>query len=90
MAAKTSPKVGSAFEEKIEEAVLALLYICSVEERGARWSWKTYDWDITQRLFEQGLIDNPKGARKSVLLTPEGEARGRALVEKLLGGSTRE
>ena len=89
MAAKKSPEVGSASEEKIEEAVLALLYVCSVEERGARFSWKTYDWDITQRLFEQGLIDNPRGSRKSVLLTPEGEARGKALAEKLFGGSTR-
>ena len=89
MAAKKSPEVGSVSEEKIEEAVLALLYVCAVEERGARFSWKTYDWGITQRLFEQGFIDNPRGSRKSVLLTPEGEARGKALAEKLFGGSTR-
>jgi hypothetical protein len=66
-----------------------LLYVCSVQERGARRSWKTYDWDVTQRLFERGLIDDPRGARKSVILTPEGEARGKMLAEKLFGGSTR-
>lgn len=89
MTANKSPKGAVASEDKIEEAVLALLYICSVEEHGARWSWKTYDWEVTQRLFEQGLIDDPRGKRKSVLLTPEGEARGKALAEKLFGGSTR-
>ncbi len=68
---------------------MALLYICSVEERGGRWSWKTYVWDITQRLFEKGYIDNPRGNRKSVLLTAEGEVTGKALAEKLFGGSAR-
>lgn len=72
-------------EKKVEEAVLALLYACSFDEHGVRRSWKTYDWGITQRLFEQGLIDDPRGNRKSVLLTPEGEKHGKALAEKLFG-----
>ena len=76
----------SAFsEKKIEEAVLALLYACSVQERGARWSWKTYDWNVTQSLFEQGFIDDPRGNRKSVLLSAEGEKIGKSLAEKLFG-----
>ena len=71
--------------KKIEEAVLALLYVYSRQELGARWSWKTYDWAVTQRLFEQGFIDDPRGGRKSVLLTPEGEKLGKALAEELFG-----
>ena len=74
-------------DKKIEEAVLALLYACSVREHGVRWSWKTYDWAVTQRLFEQGFIDNPRRSKKSVLLTPEGERLGKALAEKLFGDS---
>jgi len=74
-------------EEKVEEAVLALLYACSSEEHGVRRSWKTYDWAVTQRLFEQGFIDDPRGNRKSVLLTPEGEKRGKALAERLFAKS---
>ena len=70
-------------DKKIEEAVLALLYACSVEEHGARWSWKTYDWDVTQRLFEQGFIDDPRSNRKSVMLSEEGERVGKALADKL-------
>ena len=74
-------------DKKIEETVLALLYACSVQEHGVRWSWKTYDWAVTQRLFEQGLIDNPRGNKKSVLLTPEGERLGKVLAAKLFGDS---
>ncbi len=47
-------------EKKIEEAVLALLYATSFEQGGARCAWKTYDWGITERLFEQGFIDDPR------------------------------
>ncbi|HYL89809.1 MAG TPA: DUF6429 family protein, partial [Burkholderiales bacterium] len=79
----------AASEERIEETVLALLYVCSVCEDGARRSWKTYDWGVTEHLFEKGLIDNPRSNRKSVLLTPEGEALGKVLAEKLFGGSVR-
>ena len=72
-------------EKKLGEAVLALLYACSFDEQGVRRSWKTYDWDITQRLFEQGFIDDPRGNRKSVLLSSEGEKCGKALAERLFG-----
>jgi hypothetical protein len=85
MAAGDRADLSAISDKKIEEAVLALLYIYSVEERAARWSWKTYDWDVTQRLFEQGFIDNPRGTRKSVLLTPEEKKVGKALAEKLFG-----
>lgn len=74
-------------EKKLEDAVLALLYACSFDEHGVRRSWKTYDWGITQRLFEQGFIDDPRVNRKSVLLSREGEKRGKALAEKLFGES---
>jgi hypothetical protein len=41
------------------------------------------------RLCEQGFIDNPVGKAKSVWLTPEGLARGRALAERLFCASPR-
>ena len=75
-------------DKKIEEAVLALLYVCSRQEVGACWSWKTYDWAVTQRLFERGFIDDPRGSKKSVMLTPEGEKLGKAIADKLFGDTT--
>ena len=75
-------------EKKVEEAVLALLYFGSFERPGARGAWKTYDWGITERLFEQGLIDDPRGKSKSLVLTPEGETRAKAACEALFGVRT--
>jgi hypothetical protein len=72
-------------EKKIEMAVLALLYYGSFERPGNRSAWKTYDWAITERLFEQGLIDNPRGTSKSLVFTPEGEARAKAAFEAHFG-----
>ena len=72
-------------EKKIEMAVLALLYYGSFERPGNRSAWKTYDWAITERPFEQGLIGDPRGTSKSLVFTPEGEARAKAAFEALFG-----
>lgn len=74
--------------KKIEDAVLALLYASSTEEHGMRWAWKNYDWAITDSLFEKGLIDNPRSGKKSLILTPEGVAKARALADSLFRDDT--
>lgn len=50
-------------EEKIDEAVLALLFLGMHD--GFR-TWKSFDWDAMERLHEKGLISNPVGKAKSV------------------------
>ena len=65
---------------KVDDAVLALLALFVFDERV---SWKTYDYEVTSRLFEKGLIADPVNKNKSLVLTDEGLARGRALAEKL-------
>ena len=50
--------------DKIDEAVLALLYLNLHE--GAR-VWKSFDWDAMNRLHEAGYISNPVGKAKSVV-----------------------
>jgi hypothetical protein len=52
--------------EKIDEAVLALLYLTLHD--GAR-AWKGFDWDAMNRLHKEGFIFKPVGKAKSVLLT---------------------
>jgi Domain of unknown function (DUF6429) len=68
--------------DKIDEAVLALLYLGLHD--GAR-AWKGFDWDATDRLHKQGYIDDPRGKAKSVVFTEEGLERARSLVVKLFG-----
>ena len=67
-------------EQKIDEAVLALLYLTLHE--GDR-AWKSFDWDAMNRLHEKGFISNPVGKAKSVALTEEGLAEAERLFNAL-------
>jgi hypothetical protein len=60
-------------ETRIDQAVLALLALYSFEKYRA---WKGFDFDVMNRLHEQGLIDNPTGKAKSVWLTEQGLQNG--------------
>ena len=66
--------------DKIDEAVLALLYLNLHE--GAR-VWKSFDWDAMNRLHEAGYISNPVGKAKSVVLTETGLQEAERLFRKL-------
>lgn len=55
-------------EEKLDEVVLALLYLTSFTEHGVTRAWKGHDWDVLNRLCEKGLISDPKNKSKSVVL----------------------
>ena len=61
-------------QDRIDEAVLALLYL-GIHDRepatGAR-TWKSFDWDAMNRLHEKGLISNPVSKARSVVLTEAG------------------
>jgi hypothetical protein len=46
-------------------------------------AWKGFDWDVLGRLHDKGLIDDPMGKVKSVVFTPEGLQRAKALFEEM-------
>ena len=71
-------------KDKIDEVVLALLYLTVHDECRA---WKGHDWDAMDRLHAKGYISNPATAAKSVVLTEEGMDRARQLFEKHFGKS---
>jgi hypothetical protein len=66
--------------DKIDESVLALLYLTLHD--GVR-AWKGHDWDAMDRLHRKGMIDNPVGRAKSVVLTDEGLSESKRLFKKL-------
>ena len=66
--------------EKVDEAVLALLYLTLHD--GAR-AWKGFDWDTLNRLRAKGLISDPVGKAKSVVLTDEGVRESERLFRQL-------
>lgn len=53
----------------IDDAVLALLYLTLHDQNRA---WKSFDWEVLDRLHERGLIADPVNKAKSVILTEEG------------------
>ena len=59
-------------KDKVDEMVLALLYLTSFRDRNATRAWKSMDWDAMDRLHEKGFISNPKSKAKSVVLTEVG------------------
>ncbi len=65
---------------KIDEAVLALLYLTLHD--GSR-AWKTLDWEAMHRLHEQSFISDPAPRSKSVVLTEAGLAKAERLARKL-------
>ena len=69
--------------DKIDDAVLALLHLTSFEQAGVLRAWKGHDWEALGRLHEKGLIGDPVGKAKSVLLTEEGRRRSRKMFEQL-------
>lgn len=67
--------------EKIDQTVLALLYF-NLDKTTHR-AWKSFDWDVMERLYEKGWISDPKNKNKSVLLTEEGIALANVIFRKL-------
>jgi hypothetical protein len=70
-------------DSKIDDVVLAVLYLTAFEEQGLTRAWKGVDWAATDRLHTKGLIDDPKGRAKSIIFTGAGLARAKAVAEKL-------
>lgn len=72
-------------KDKVDEMVLALLYLTMFKDRHETRAWKGQDWDVMDRLYEKGYIYNPKGTAKSVAMTEEGEVRARELFQRYFG-----
>lgn len=70
-------------KDKIDETVLALLYLTTFEDEYSVRAWKGQDWDSLDRLHEKGMISNPKSKSKSVVLSEEGAKLSEELFRKM-------
>jgi hypothetical protein len=66
--------------DRIDEAVLALLYLGLHDDHRA---WKSFDWDALDRLHDKGLISNPASKAKSVVFSEDGLRRAEALFDSM-------
>lgn len=72
--------------DRIDEAVLALMYLTLHDTdhlSGLSRSWKSFDWDALDRLYQKELILDPANKAKSVVLTEEGRRRSEELFNRL-------
>jgi Domain of unknown function (DUF6429) len=67
-------------EDKVDDAVLALLRLTLHDGQRA---WKGFDWETLGRLHRKGMISDPVGRAKSVVLTEEGLRRAEELLAAL-------
>ena len=72
-------------EDKIDEVVMAILYLNFHGSHGAVRAWKSFDWDAMDRLYKKGFISDPMRKTKSVLVTEEGQRVAKELFEKYFG-----
>jgi hypothetical protein len=68
--------------DRIDDAVLALLLLGLHDDNRV---WKSFDWDAMGRLHAKGLISDPVGKAKSVVLSAQGLDRAQALLDSLFG-----
>ena len=69
--------------EKLDQVVLALLYLNSFKEGDGRRAWKSLPWSVMDSLHEKGYISDPATKAKSVWLSEEGDKLSKELFEKL-------
>jgi hypothetical protein len=72
-------------EEKIDEIVLALLYLTTFRDKSEVRAWKGLDWDCLNRLHEKGYISDPRSKAKSVMLSQEGARLSKELFNRHFG-----
>jgi hypothetical protein len=69
--------------DRLEQTVLALLYLNSFENSSGRRAWKGFPWSVMDALHEKGYISDPATKNKSVWLSEEGAELSEELFEKL-------
>ncbi|MDX9952800.1 MAG: DUF6429 family protein [Anaerolineae bacterium] len=71
--------------DKVDEMILALLYLTSSQDKYATRAWKGLDWQAMDRLHQKGYIGDPRGKSASVEVTPEGARLSKELFFKYFG-----
>ena len=76
------PIPNDADKEKLAEVALAILWLGAHGDEHVTRVWKQMDWDLTDLLYENGWIADPKTKAQSVLLTEDGERLAEKVFHK--------
>ena len=69
-------------KDRVDEMVLALLYLTSSHDKYGTRTWKGMDWEVMDRLYKKGYIGDPWGKALSVPLTEAGAKLSKELFFK--------
>jgi hypothetical protein len=69
-------------KNKVDEMILALLYLTSSHDEFATKAWKGLDWEAMNRLYAKGYISDPKAKTPTVLLSEAGAKLSKELFFK--------
>lgn len=72
-------------KDKVDDLVLALMYLGMFNERSVRRAWKSFNWDALDRLHAKGYISNPRSTAKSVAVNDSGAEMAESLFKKHFG-----
>lgn len=75
-------------EDKVDEAILALLFLNFFPDGSSTRAWKGFDWESMNRLNDKGFIDNLRSSAKSVIVTDKGGKEAERLFSRYFGKST--
>jgi hypothetical protein len=69
-------------QAKVDEMILALLFLTSSRDQYATRAWKGLDLAVLDRLHEKGLVGDPSGKGPTIDLTEKGAALSKELFFK--------
>jgi hypothetical protein len=72
-------------KNKVDDAVLALLYLTMWDDRPGMRAWKGHDWAALDRLHQKGYLADPKNKAKSVVATEQGRIKAEQLFRQFFG-----
>jgi hypothetical protein len=70
-------------KDKVDEMVLALLYLTSSHDEYGTRAWKGLDMNVIRRLYEKGYINEPDRNSPTLSLTETGGKLSKQLFFKL-------
>lgn len=69
-------------KDKVDEMMLALLYLTSTHDQYGTRAWKGFEREAFDRLIKKGYINDPGGKSPTVMLSEEGAALSKELFFK--------
>ena len=77
-------------KDRVDEMVLALLYLTSSHDKYGTRAWKGIDWEAMDRLYKKGYIGDPQVKATSVVLTEAGAKLSKELFFKYFGAKEKQ